>query len=82
MDPTRVGSEETEGLAGPKSVALAPNGDIGHILLGILIEGFHVILPHDLLRADVLLEDAGPLCVVDTNLDCLTSLTVIHFVHV
>jgi len=62
VDPARVGGEDSQGLAGPQAVRLAPDSSIGAVLLLVLVQGSHVVFPHKCaaINIEVFLEDASP----------------------
>jgi len=80
VDPARVGSEDSQGLTGPQTVRLAPESSVGVELLGVLVEGIHVVFPHKCaaFNIKVFLEDARPLGTGNVLIDLTQSLGAIH----
>lgn len=77
MHPSRVSSEEAEGVAGPHAVAGAPSGNIRLSLGHVLSESKGIELPVSLttLGLEVLLENGSPLVASDVVANVLTGLS-------
>jgi len=69
-------SEDGQSVAGPQAVGLAPVGDFGYKLLGILVEAIEVGLPLEgaLAGLNILKDDAAPLGVRNAIADLLNGL--------
>ena len=67
VDPLGAGGKNGKGLAGPKTVGLAPVSDIGNRSLHVLVESFHIAFPlkSTLISLNILKDDASPLGVVN-----------------
>ena len=82
MDPWRVGTEDSESLTWPKSIALLPVGNIVASLPHLLCHGLHVDIPREIGTISVqgLLEDGGPLLACDMGFNGLSGAIGIHLV--
>jgi len=67
VDPSRLSSKDSQGLASPKTIRVTPVSNLGEMLLCVLVESLHVALPLEsaLLSQDVLQKDLSPFRVVD-----------------
>lgn len=70
-----MGGEDGKSLSGPETVRARPGGDIGNVLLGVLVKTLNVQFPRGgaALGVDVLLEDRSPLSTSNTVVNSLIS---------
>lgn len=84
VNPARFRCENSEGLAGPQSVALFPHGDIGLEFFSISVQVRKVEFPLGVFSAqvEVLFKNAKPFGTGDTFFEGLDNLSSVHVVHV